>query len=306
MPNPAPFSSPDYWESRFTLDPSNFEWLQPASALDPCLREALDTVRLSAMKAHKILHIGCGTSFLSFHLRVHVDDPAQIHNVDFSAQAIELGKVKEVEIFESDEHASSDESVTPSQGVIEQAQPVPVHLQKNEAQEKRGEEGNRMRWSTVDLLSYLSLKSACGSEKYAIVVEKSTTDAIACGEDVEISLPFRLTPSPAGSKSDAKEHAFIHPVDVLALHLASITQPDGRWIALSYSAARFPFFPEGEGKGKAEKSYPDGFPDPATFWRLERKEPMVEAKSDKADEFVHRPTVAHWLYFLVRTEQDLL
>jgi len=242
--------------------------------------------------------MGCGTSFLSFHLRVYVDDPAQIHNVDFSAQAIELGKVKETEMFGADEHTSSSGTTALNGASVERAQPVFMRCERAEIPEMRTRKGRRMRWSTADLLSLPSLDSTCGNGKYAVVVEKSTSDATACGKDVEVGLPFRLTPSSGGSKSHAKEHAFIHPVDILALHLASPTQPGGRWIALSYSAACFPFLSEVEEKRMVEQSYPEGFPDPATYRRLERKEPIEDAQTGnaKASDCVHRPEVVHWLY----------
>ena len=95
-PSPPPFASIDYWDTRFHSNPSAFDWLQPASILDAPLTAALLD---SWISKPEILHIGCGTSLLSYHLREHVETPGQIHDVDFSQEVIELGKRREREIF---------------------------------------------------------------------------------------------------------------------------------------------------------------------------------------------------------------
>lgn len=71
--------------------------------MDLQITEALS---LRSDKSSKILHIGCGTSLLSFHLRAHVDDLARIHNVDFSAKAIEWDVQNEKAIFHKEEEAT--------------------------------------------------------------------------------------------------------------------------------------------------------------------------------------------------------
>ena len=78
-----------YWESRFRSDPNAYEWLvSPDCFHDP----VLSALKTSATPNPKLLHIGCGSSELSYHLRFLVDEPAQVHNVDFSKEAIELGR----------------------------------------------------------------------------------------------------------------------------------------------------------------------------------------------------------------------
>jgi hypothetical protein len=78
VPVPS-FGSQDYWNTRFMANSNPFEWLEAPTVLDPFLVDALNT---TADPDPRLLHIGCGTSLLSYHLRAHVKNPAQIHNVD--------------------------------------------------------------------------------------------------------------------------------------------------------------------------------------------------------------------------------
>ncbi|KAF3910573.1 hypothetical protein ABW21_db0202543 [Orbilia brochopaga] len=145
---PPSFGDKEYWDARFASDPSQFDWLLPADALDSAVTKALDSAR--SCDEPRILHIGCGTSSLSFHLRDLVKSPSQIHNVDFSAAAIDVGKAQE-------------------------AAESPLE---------------RMQWSVADLLSFddiLTLRAAGEAARaYHVVVDKSTADAISCAEDVSI------------------------------------------------------------------------------------------------------------------------
>jgi len=335
-PSPPPFASIDYWDTRFHSNPSAFDWLQPASILDAPLTAALLD---SWISKPEILHIGCGTSLLSYHLREHVETPGQIHNVDFSQEAIELGKRREQEIFgfagqeeEGKKKAKSKSNNTsiPNQEIIESTIATKACVDVDEhdkrvtspspfrfpSQTNSSEIAPRqfMHWSTADLLSLHSILSVCRSASYFLIVEKSCSDSIACAEDIFVSVPYPLAfvspplpPFPRNPLSPVP----IHPLHILALHLALLTQPGGRWIALSYSSSRFPFLPSSPSPDSEtwEDAIPDGllmhgFPDPAQLWTLERKE-AVEAPPEGGVEAVHRPKVSHWLYVLVRTEKEL-
>ncbi|KAK8154348.1 hypothetical protein BKA80DRAFT_283615 [Phyllosticta citrichinensis] len=188
-----------------------------------------------------------------------------------------------------------------------------------------------MRWRTLDLLSLgdvASLADECNAypPTYAVIVDKSTSDCISCVDDVTVTLPYALQPvesstttTPTATAPAAKAPptttAQIHPLHLLAVHLAHHTRPGGRWLAVSYSGARFPFlppFPSRADEGLlADETVARGFVHPGRLWRLERHE-MVEAEGDegKGEEgagaaVVHRPRIVHHLYVLVRTDVRL-
>jgi hypothetical protein len=196
-PQPPPFASKDYWENRFQQNEQAFDWLLPASCLDPQIIEALSLH--STSPAH-ILHIGCGTSLLSFHLRGHVDDPKRIHNVDFSAKAIEWGLQNEMIIFQPKQRDEIQKSVD---AFCES--PVTIS-------------DSMMRWSQVSLLSQSSIFSSCPGSSYAVIVDKSTADAIACGDDIEVAWPYNQgrerqdSCSPAQSICRTEMSYFVHPL----------------------------------------------------------------------------------------------
>ncbi|OJD37703.1 endothelin-converting enzyme 2-like protein [Diplodia corticola] len=349
--DPPPFARPDYWDQRFTKNPSAFDWLLPANCLDGVIVEALDHASSPSNPRPRLLHIGCGTSALSLHLRSHVDDPRQVHNTDFSRVAVELGAQWERDVFEPDAPTAREETGAPKQD--DAATPPPDPVDETTAGAEGGREGAaenpadhhppRMQWSTLDLLSLPSI--AALAHRYDIVVDKSTCDAISCGDDVPVPLPYHIqprsapppsasspdpssssSPSPSPSSSNSStttatsspssppsSMVTIHPLHILALHLALIVPPGGRWLALSYSPHRFPFFepfPARVDEGRLDKELLErGFVHPGRLWRLERKE-MVEVEEGEGDEdgggrLVHRPKTAHWVYVLVREGVDV-
>ncbi|KAK0615392.1 hypothetical protein DIS24_g11862 [Lasiodiplodia hormozganensis] len=291
--DPPPFAQPDYWDERFTKNPSAFEWLLPANCLDGPITEALSH---ASSPRPRLLHIGCGTSALSLHLRSHVENPRQIHNTDFSRVAVELGARWERDVF----------SAT--------AREKAINAGKKDGSSEEHDCTDRMQWSTLDLLSLPSIRALAEEEGcYDIVVDKSTCDAISCGDDVPVALPHPLQPSPPPPSSSSSSTAKIHPLHILALHLAALVPPGGRWIALSYSGQRFPFFepfPVRADEGSLDAELLErGFVHPGRLWRLERKE-MVEVGGEGAKPggggLVHEPRTAHWIYVMVRSELELV
>ncbi|KAJ4353266.1 uncharacterized protein N0V89_004993 [Didymosphaeria variabile] len=159
-PAPPPFGSQEYWNKRFTDNPKPFEWLEAPDALDPYIVDALNK---SKDPNPQLLHIGCGTSLLSYHLRAHVEKPQQIHNLDYSDVAIKLGRGLEVEIFRSEvvasdqsletfNHSSDGTRVKSSQAAIESVK---------EERPAGDPESSLMRWSSADLLNHTSILQAC-------------------------------------------------------------------------------------------------------------------------------------------------
>ena len=146
-----------------------------------------------------------------------------------------------------------------------------------------------MRWRVADLLYFASLRAACEvDERFDVILDKSTSDAVACGPDIGVFL---------GVETMRSVH--VHPVHVLAVHLAAVTATGGRWLTVSYSAERFPFFQDRD--AEAAWPVPDGYPDPALLWRLESFTPIEGVEPEPKDDGVHRPKVMYWLYTLERT-----
>ncbi|KAF2431702.1 hypothetical protein EJ08DRAFT_648684 [Tothia fuscella] len=100
-----------YWEGRFKDDTTTYDWLEHANILDADIIEAL---KKTEDVAPRILHIGCGTSMLSIHLRAFIKDPRQLQHIDFSAEAIELGSKMERDTFSFslDDEGSIDDANT--------------------------------------------------------------------------------------------------------------------------------------------------------------------------------------------------
>lgn len=97
----------------------------------------------------------------------------------------------------------------------------------------------------------------------------------------------------------------VHPLHLMAVHLALVTKPGAKWIALSYNAERYPFL-EGAATRKEEHVTSDAdIPDPRLLWTIVDKH-QIEAKEEAIDGGVaHRPKVYHWVYVLQRTSAPL-
>lgn len=278
MPSKLPpsFGSQEYWDARFSSNTEPFEWLEAPTALDASIDEALG---LNSENHPEILHIGCGTSLLSFHLRLHVADAKQIHNLDYSNVAVALGQKRERKLAGAD----------PSIGDITH----PTY----------------MRWDIVDLLDHNSLLHVCSRSAYSLIIDKSTSDAISCADDIYVPRPFPVTldpynPTALGSTSTNEP---IHPLYIMAVNLALVAKPGARWITLSYSDDRFPFV---EGSLCPLPEY-EAFPNPATLWKLVEKREVEDSKQQPPDDgdsstITHRPKVSNWIYVLERTSMPLL
>lgn len=212
---------------------------------------------------------------LSFHLPKILTPGSVAHNVDFSREAVEWGVKMEAEIVLGRTWFWSD----------------PKQAER------------KLAWHQASLLALSSLLCCNEPRSVNLVVDKSTSDAIACGPDVEVRLPR--------SVEDAVPQVPIkvHPLHILALNLAVVAVPGARWLSLSYSKERFPFMPTLFAPQHAP--LPKGMLDPARFWNvMEREEIQTEeAVGDKykniVGETVHTVTTSHYMYILERTEQEL-
>jgi hypothetical protein len=286
---PPSYGSQEYWEQRFACETHPFEWLEAPHVIDSYLFDALGAFK---EPYPQLLHIGCGTSMLSCHLQTMVQIPCQVHNVDYSENAIRLGKEREIELYNAKRN-DNDCNSTNSRA--------------------------SMRWDAVDLLDHTSLLKACKSGEYSIIVDKSTSDCIACADDVDTPLPFQIgVRSAEFAVTDFELIQMsepIHPLHVMAVHLALVTKPGARWIALSYSDDRFPFV---NGLYTSRPHFP-GFPDTSKLWKLLDKR-VVESDSEREgsedssssgssgngeNQITYRPKIFNWVYVLERTEVSL-
>lgn len=303
------FASQEYWDARFKKDDKPFDWLIPAKALCFVANDMLDR---EVLRHAQILHIGCGTSD-SFELRELVEHPAQIHNVDYSEPAVEAATKREQELLlKANESTDLLETTGGKSESAERGDPVI-------------EATNTMNWSCMDLLSLPSTlgllhHQAAAGGLYDIILDKSTTDSISCGPDLNLDLPYTLSINGWTRRilgSGTAQQANVHPLHVLAVHLAALTTPrKGRWIAISYSEDRFPFlppFPHSASTGMlSDNVIKAGFPHPHQLWKLETKEKidldvnrdetLAERKKRLSAGLIHRPKVSHWLYVLRRTD----
>lgn len=280
---PASFGDREYWDDRYAKRGDDFEWLLPATALDAAISAAVENAE---GPNPRVIHLGCGTSSLSYHLRKFVEKPGQVKNVDFSGPAIEMCRERERELFGG-------------QG-------------SNGSHGEDKFEG--MEWSVVDLLLATDITRLApeGTPTYGVIVDKSTCDSVCCADDV--SMPASsLIRAVDTSHSDLEASRIpivsgVHPLDMLGVSMAYLTPPGAHWVALSYSNTRFSdWFPEHSPPPAAWiRGEKNCLPHPARLWELKSWEAIpVEQNDGKAGLGVHTPEIMHYLYVLVRTDVRL-
>jgi hypothetical protein len=264
------FGSQKYWDQRFTANTAPFEWLSAPDALDPIIANAIHT---SDEERPQLLHAGCGSSQLSQHLKTHVESPRQVHNIDYSNVVIEAEKRRELVSVGGSVDACA-------------------------------------RWDAVDLLNYASLTEACGHSMYSVIIDKSTADCISCVDDVTCRIPYAIS-TRKGTVTDGLVKAglksvIIHPLPLLAVHLAYVAKPGAKWISISYSTERFWFLDENEAMIGKDDITDTGVPDPRLLWSVVRTH-QIEAKEedDGSGRITHKPKVYHCVYVLQRTYTPL-
>lgn len=167
-----------------------------------------------------------------------------VQNVDFSAEAVRLG-------------------------------------QDAEYQKPRDE---AMSWHRADLLSWDDVSSVSRFAPFDVIVDKSTSDAIATFGDQSFTATenmSRVCPTVRELLSQNTSIA-LSPVELLALHLVPLSRKDTTWIVLSYSSLRF-----------------DNRPFLKKHWSLRSRTPL-KAPSGPVSFSAHTPEVFHWLYILDR------
>ncbi|KAI6828164.1 hypothetical protein KC340_g9258 [Hortaea werneckii] len=292
---PPSFAEQAYWDQRFRDNRNAFEWLLPPPDVAQLIG---DIIRDASIDSPRILHIGAGTSNLSSHLKNLISDSKDVCNTDFSKEAVAVGKALEAEQVQAAGELPRRENVDECLTLWEQSN----HLSADDTKQLLHSDGNNGRL-------------------FNTIVDKSTSDAISCGLDVEITLPYAInsnTTSQTNPDSSAPAQiAKVHPLHLLAVHLAALTEPSkGRWVVVSYNEDRFPFFSPfvaTHAEGALRDDIIDaGFPDPKRLWTLvEKRQIKVPPPSSdggivtQARRVVHTPDVFHWVYVLARTDVQL-
>lgn len=285
---PPSFGLQQYWNDRYTKAPKAYDWLNHADVLDGDLDKALKSWQLPFPR---ILHIGCGNSELSFDLRLKVRDPAQIHNIDYSAVVIEWGRDREKTMFDSRWDDASDSAEAPS--ASQATMPM-------------------MEWDEVDLLSLQSIITSCPLGAYAVIIDKSTCDSLACTSTTELSIPYFLYTAHDEDISFldiTKSYAgTANAVQVLAVHLALLAAPKATWIAYSYSSTRFWFLdPNRQERDNinAPLALHSGLPDPRDLWTMTEHREIIRPYGTTGETTSGQAGDTHFIYIMQRTDVAL-
>ncbi|TBU34769.1 hypothetical protein BD311DRAFT_294473 [Dichomitus squalens] len=270
---PPDYELQSYWKARFENE-SDFEWLGDGSdTILPHLRAHLTDPRVSARSSPsrpaRLLHIGAGTSSLSERIR-------ELYHDVYGAQV--------------------DERAIVNTDFAENL--VAREREKAEAAFAVGRSRTGMQWVCANLLKWGELEAALQPEEerhtFDLVVDKSTSDAISCGEDVSYSNP---DPSihPALNEilaAQGGKKISISPVELLAVHLASLVRPGGLWVGLTFSPHRFPFLASLEERRDTRHSHA------ATYWTID--EVVTVDAPTGMEGSAYAPVVQHYIFLLRR------
>jgi hypothetical protein len=141
-----------------------------------------------------------------------------------------------------------------------------------------------MHWLQIDLRSWSDVAKLVPYAPFDVLVDKSTSDAIATSPSVSLSNESD-TPSICRIISEVLKDTgelTLSPVELLALHLVPLTPKGSTWVALSYSNVRF------GNLGHAGK-----------YWTVV-SHTSIKAPQGETSAFAHSPEVFHWAYVLRR------
>ncbi|OQE27232.1 hypothetical protein PENSTE_c004G04070 [Penicillium steckii] len=245
------YDSPEFWDARFATGSDVGEWLNSGDVLiDAVLSDLNQRPHLHApSEAPRVLHLGPGVSQLGRKLRDACLEKQWagngILNVDFSTEAVRLGQHAEEEL--DSRHA--------------------------------------MHWRCADLLQWDDVATLTPFAPFDVILDKSTSDAIATFSDCEVSATndSKLCPTVREVvQENDDDTTTLSPVELLALNLIPLTKKDTTWITLSYSTLRF-----------------DCLRFLGQYWHL-RSRTALKAPSGPVSSSAHTPDVFHWVYVLDR------
>ncbi|CAI7596082.1 unnamed protein product [Penicillium manginii] len=245
------YDSPEFWDHRFATGCDVGEWLNSGHVLiDAVLTDLGQRAHLkSPGNPPRVLHLGPGVSHLGQKLRDACLERRWtangILNVDFSSEAVRIGQNAEREI----------------------------------------PPGHAMHWRRADLLLWDHVATLMPFAPFDVILDKSTSDAIATSSDFKVSAldaPEICPTVREVAQDDDNDTTILSPVELLALNLVPLTRKDTTWITLSYSALRF-----------------DRIPALKHYWTL-RSRTALKAPAGPVSSSAHTPDVFHWVYILDR------
>lgn len=142
-----------------------------------------------------------------------------------------------------------------------------------------------MHWRRADLLQWDDVATLTPFAPFDVILDKSTSDAIATFSDCEVSATndSKLCPTVREVvQENDDDTTTLSPVELLALNLIPLTKKDTTWITLSYSTLRF-----------------DCLRFLGQYWHL-RSRTALKAPSGPVSSSAHTPDVFHWVYVLDR------
>ena len=268
---PPEYHLESFWDDRFKKE-DHFEWLGDGSnTILPPIQRYLKTK--NPLELPRVLHIGAGTSTLS-------SDIFKLYGEHFGEREVEEGLIVNTDYSE-----------------------IAVERGKN------SDEGRNkwLRWEKKDLLCWAdvqTLQHGQGDARpFEIVVDKSTSDAISCNEDIVFegakTTCSEICPLIATHIENNLDEALkLEPVELLALHIAALVPPGGVWVALSYSRHRFHFVEHHRENGENSRVAVSG------YWTWEEVT-GVDAPSGSHKAGVFTPTVQHYVFVLRRADKEV-
>jgi hypothetical protein len=209
--------------------------------------------------------------------KMDIDFCKHKQNVDFSSEAVRIGR------------ESEHEKINPD------------HL---------------MHWIQADLCSWEEVsQSILPFAPFDVIIDKSTSDAIATSVPRTFHRPLTLSNND-GSTHNAREASkstsgendpaispylrdtlslnlkedndsdkglTLFPVELLSIHLVSLARKDAIWLVLSYSSVRF-----------------DGLPYLNQYWTVVSRTPLKAPAGQASSATAMVPDVFHWVYVLRR------
>ncbi|KAI0719935.1 hypothetical protein C8T65DRAFT_705971 [Cerioporus squamosus] len=265
---PPDYELQSYWNTRFENE-HHFEWLGDGSdTILPNVRSYLSKSRASGQSSPshpcRLLHIGAGTSSFAERIRELYHD---IYGQDANEQAIV--------------HTDFAENLV-------------VRMQEAESSAAKGAPGKGMLWVCVDAMKWGDVKAALGPGEedergaFDVIVDKSTSDAIS-----DPSLHPAFNEYLAAHEGQTISLA---PVEMLAVHLASLVRPGGLWVALTFSSTRFAFL------SSTEATNPTSLPRASKYWMVEDIKTVDAPTGMEGSGYA--PIVQHYVFLLRRRESQ--
>lgn len=242
------YDEEQYWDERFKFDSDSFEWLGSGGILLEAFQQAFPFTTGDTSRPPRVLQLGAGTSKLSLDLARHMIDVYKSETI--------LNSVLNLDFSHNALKIGQEQAA--SQGLEE------------------------MQYLHVDLRQWSELSSK-NIDPIDFIMDKSTSDAISTNTNIDLTIQSRINNNlcPLLTKSKEKVSS-LDPLDLVALHLAALSNPGCLWAVLSYSSTRFQIFSSPECLSQK-------------YWKIIQKK-SVPAPS--GSEVPGAPSVYHWFYLL--------